>query len=342
MKKIIHAWTKSSWPTLVAAMAFVSAWSIPSTSARAQDFYFSTDGGNIESTTPSGTVGMFYQFVGSSAPQGVAFGPNGDLYVAQSYQYEGTYSNEIDAITPAGGESKFVSLPSGSTPSALAFDQAGNLYVTGSNSVAGDTILKITPSGGISTYATLPTGSSPDGLAFDASGNLYAADYSDDQISKITKDGTVTEFAALPASSGAVQLAFFDGNLYSVDSTKDQISKISSAGTVTEYASLDSATGSTETSEVYPLGLAFDPNGDLYVTADGGAIYAYNSPAIFEIGPNGDSVTEIANAAEDPLLDDPGYITYENVPEPTGYAFLLAGLIGIGLFRNFRGGIRPF
>jgi len=137
----------------------------------------------------------------------------------------------------------------------LAFDREGNLYV--SSRMEGS-IYKVTPSGQRSTYAQgmgVATG-----IAFDRDGNLYVGDRTG-TIFKISPDRQIFVFATVEPSVAAFHLAFGPaGNLYVAGPTTssfDHVLRISPAG---EVASFYQGLGR-------PQGLAFDINGNLYVTA---------------------------------------------------------------------------
>jgi sugar lactone lactonase YvrE len=137
----------------------------------------------------------------------------------------------------------------------IAFDREGNLYV--SSRMEGS-IYRVTPSGQRSTYAQgmgVATG-----IAFDREENLYVGDRTG-TIFKISPDRQIFVFATVEPSVAAYHLAFGPaGNLYMTGPTTssfDHVLRISPAG---EVASFYQGLGR-------PQGLAFDIDGNLYVTA---------------------------------------------------------------------------
>jgi len=121
-------------------------------------------------------------------------------------------------------------------PKVVAFDPAGNLWVS---VVASDKVIRFTPAQiaatGSPTAAVEWTGIlSPQGLAFDASGNLWVAAHDDNAVVRI-------DAAHLGASGVGADL-----------------------GITTEYT----ASGVTSSLR-FPIGLAFDAAGNLWVNYDG-------------------------------------------------------------------------
>ena len=137
----------------------------------------------------------------------------------------------------------------------VAFDHEGNLYV--SSRMEGS-IYRVTPSGQRSAYAQgmgVATG-----IAFDRGENLYVGDRTG-TIFKISPDRQIFVFATIEPSVSAYHLAFSTaGDLYVTGHTTssfDHVLRISPAGEVTSfYRGLGR-----------PQGMAFDIEGNLYVTA---------------------------------------------------------------------------
>ena len=203
------------------------------------------------------------------------------------------------SVNGTGGAARF------KFPSGVAVDAVGNVYVADEYN---HTIRKITPGGLVTTLAGLPglagsvngTGSAarfnyPNGLAVDAAGNVYVADQSNCTIRKITPGAVVTTLAGVPGLAGsadgtgsAVRFNYPSGvavdsagNVYVADESNQAIRKIAAGGVVTTVAGNpalldpygDPAGGFADGTGTgaqfnYPLGVAVDAAGNIYVADD--------------------------------------------------------------------------
>ena len=127
----------------------------------------------------------------------------------------------------------------------------------------------------------------PYSLTLDAGGNVYVLDQVDPRIRKISPAGYVTTYAGSDHAGfldGAALMAQFhlgaegiasdgQGNIYVDDTFNERIRKITTAAQVSTYAGsgtrgfMDGDAGTAQFN--YPAGIAFDPQGNLYV-ADAG------------------------------------------------------------------------
>ena len=144
---------------------------------------------------------------------GLAFGPDGKLYVAaektqQVLRYDGTTGAFLDVfVTPGSGGL--------SQPTHLVFGPDGNLYV----SSATDQVLRYDGQSGafLGVFAQGAGLTDPAGLAFGPDGNLYVASTGSDAV--LRYDGTsgafLDSFAANPGLVAPSGLTFGpDGRLY--------------------------------------------------------------------------------------------------------------------------------
>ena len=189
-------------------------------------------------------------------PTGMAFGPDGELYISSRYD------GQIYRVNAEGTRSTFARNLGVAT--GVAFDREGYLYV-------GDregTIHRLNQQGMGTVFATLSPSVAAFHLAFDAAGDLFVTNPSMsgyDAIHRITPDGEVHVFFA---DLGRPQGLVFDGrgNLYVVAYYRGQagIVRITPAGEAT-----------TVVSGVNLVGLALDAQGHMIV-ASTSAVYRLN------------------------------------------------------------------
>ncbi len=267
-----------------------------------------------------------------NGPGGLAVDTNGNVYVADTANHTIRKVTPVGTdwvvTTLAGlGGSAGSANGTGSAarfykPQDVAGDSAGNLYVADSSN---DTIRKVTPGSVVTTLAGLAlsagsangTGSAarfhtPYGVTVDSQGNIYVTEIGNATIRKVTSAGVVTTWAGLAGyrgtNDGTASAARFQvpcgvtvdsaGNLFVADDFNNTIRKVTLAQVVTTLAggpgyNSGSADGTRNAAQFnYPVGVAVDTNGNVYV-AD------FSNNTIREITPVGPNwvVTTLAGLA---------------------------------------------
>lgn len=193
-----------------------------------------------------------------------------NLYV--SAQYPGTH--KIFEFTPSGTQSTYAS--GLLFPRGLAFDKIGNLFAAQTDTPGDRDLLigrvlkynlrnKVSTAGSVAKFFF-------EGLAVDIAGNTYVM--ANDQTSpigastifKFTPDGERIVFGSVPSQGWG--LAFDSaGNLYAAEGSPD-----AGAATIYKFAPNGSRTvfigPSAFAAGEYPVGLAFDNSGHLFVSIE--------------------------------------------------------------------------
>lgn len=259
-----------------------------------------------------------------SAPQGVAVGPDGTIYITDAGNYvirkistNGVTSTLAGLAGSQGTQDGVGSAARFNRPYCLTVDPSGNLFVTDRSS---HTIRKVSPDGTVTTIAGIAGMAGdidggygtnlltqPRGICVDGSGNIFFTQY-DCLIRMISPSGVVSTVAGSPNSydfrDGIGAEAHFNnpygiisdgaGNLIVSDLLNCSIRKIAPGGIVTTVTGGKGQCGATdgpvETALFNnPAGITFDSNGILYI-AD------VNNNTIRKLTPSG-SVTTLAGVS---------------------------------------------
>ena len=244
-----------------------------------------------------------------SNPQGVAVDTAGNLFIADSGNQRirkvginGTITTVAGNGTNGySGDSSAATNAELLSPYGVAVDASGNLFIADSGNsvirkvgtngvittVAGNGGYGYSGDGGAATNATL---SGSVGVAVDASGNLYIADNGNNVIRKVDSNGNITTVAGdglsgyagdgglatsarLASPSGVAVDA--SGDLFIADFYNSVIRKVNDSGAITtvagtgSYGYLGDGGAATSAALSYPVGVALDASGDLFIADSG-------------------------------------------------------------------------
>lgn len=197
----------------------------------------------------------------NSGPQGITFGPDGNLWFVEAA------GNRIGRITPAGKIKEFTLPHSGSQPENIAVGSDGNLWFT---EFYGNAIGRITRAGKITEFSSgLSPGSGPNGITA-AQGSLWFTESSESpngiKIGMITTKGKITKQFSIPTAynSNPEGIALgWDGNLWFAEANAgNAIGQSTPTGSMNVYSSGLSF-------GAYPQDIAMGPDGNLWFTESG-------------------------------------------------------------------------
>jgi streptogramin lyase len=293
--------------------------------------YNSTTGAFVRTFVPTGS--------GQLLPQSLVFGPNGNLFVSDNLsdavlEYNGTTGAFVKTFVPNGSGGLF-------QPTDLKFGPNGDLFVS---DIGTETVLEYNGKTGAFVKTFVPYGSGglndPLYLAFGPNGDLLVSSSLTDKVLEYNgKTGAfVKTFASGSGLNFPTGLAFGpNGNLFVGSGSSGHAPDSSIA--VLEYNGTTGAFVKTFVPAfsgglISPYGLAFGPDGDLFVTNPlTGSVLEYN-------GTTGAFVKSIDTG----LLSLPEDVTFgPSVPEPSSLLLTgsgLLGVLGLAAVRRLRGRFR--
>ncbi|HQR38378.1 MAG TPA: gluconolaconase [Blastocatellia bacterium] len=142
---------------------------------------------------------------------GIAFDTQGRMFV-------GDRSGTIFQVSEIGDETSFATLEPSMAAYHLAFGPDGGLYVTGPTASSYDSVYRVGNDGSVTNYFTGL--GRPQGLAFDSDGNLFvvASHRARRGVFRITPDGQISMAVA---GASLVGLCFDDSGNLIIASTRD-------------------------------------------------------------------------------------------------------------------------
>ena len=324
---------------------------VQSAPAMAQTYQWSTWLGQAGSTGTANGIGNAARF---TFPTDAAVDSSGNIYIVENQTVRKATPSGV--VTTLAGSAGVTGSANGTgsaarfyNPSGVAVHTDGTIYVA---DYWNHTIRKVTQAGVVTTLAGSPgvtgstngTGSAarfyyPHDVAVDSAGNVYVADNYNDTIRKITPAGVVTTLAGSAGNPGAVNgtgsAARFDapagvavdssGNVFVADRSNHAIRRVTPAGVVTTFAgtmtSFGSADGTGSAARFYyPLGLAIDAGGNLFVADTYNDNIRKITPAavVTTIGGSAGSLGSADGAGSAARFINQALITFENIYSPVG------------------------
>jgi streptogramin lyase len=243
--------------------------------------------GGTALAAPVGQITEFATPTTGSQPEGIAAGPDGNLWFAE---LNAGKIGEIDPNTHAINEFSIPTAPSG--PLGITVGPDGNIWFTESQA---NKIGEINPTTHAISEFTIPTaGSGPVAIVTGPNGNLWFTEFLTNQIGEInpTTHG-FTEFPAKTANSGPFGIAAGpDGNIWFTEKAASKIGFINPAtGTVTDFPTMTAAS--------QPNAIADGPGGNLWFTEQAGNRVVLLNPSTL-------GMTEFPTPTGGPLVITPG------------------------------------
>ncbi len=207
-------------------------------------------GGAIGRITPEGAVTEYRLAASGSNPQGIAAGPDGNLWFTQG--------NTIGRITTDGLITDYP-VNVGGGPYGIAAGPDGNLWLAGWHQ-----IVRVTTNGATAQYLLPTTGASDaNGIVAGPDEHIWFTEYFGGKIGRISTNGDVTEYNPFGLGDLGGIARGPDGNIWFTagGTPEDSIGRITPEGAITHYR--------LPTSTAPPGGIAAGPDGNMWFTHGG-------------------------------------------------------------------------
>jgi uncharacterized repeat protein (TIGR01451 family) len=237
-----------------------------------------------------------------NGPSGLAIGPDGALYIADTVNHavRKVIGGSITTVAGIGsegytGDGASATAAQLAYPGAVTVDSSGDIFIADTGN---EVIRRVAPNGVISTVAgngtsglsgdggaaTLAQLYSPTGVAVDSAGNLYIADSFNNDIRKVDTSGIITTVAGSgnpgfdgdgePATEAHLQYprsvaVDSAGNIYIADLANDRIRLVTTDGIIHTIGGGGLFPGSGDgtsalSASLTPYGMTLDIGGDIY------------------------------------------------------------------------------
>ena len=242
------------------------------------------------------------------SPAGLSADASGSVFVADTGNRSVRVLSPSGVLTTVAGLGAAAGTQDGIGASArfdqpwgLALDGAGGLLAADAGA---HVVRRVTGDGAVTTVAGMagepgslegsPTAArfdGPAGVVRDAAGNAYVADSLNHVVRKVSPSGVVSTLAGAPGQAGAAEgqgaaarfraptgLAIDPaGNVFVADSGNHAIRRVTPSGVVSTLAGTAGLSGSADGKGAaarfsYPMALAFDGSGNLYVADSANAV----------------------------------------------------------------------